>query len=118
MLNLRKIYRTKEVVDRSFITKNASVKYKKITFCPTYFTTSQVFRRILSSKKYLVLTGHFGIGKTYSFILYRVLSDMIYQYKHKYNLNWPNYPPEIDFELPKVVYWNANLQQTSGDEIK
>ena len=49
-------------------------KFRKLQFCPTYFVTGQVFRQIFQLSEYRFLTGQYGAGKTYSFILYTLLS--------------------------------------------
>jgi hypothetical protein len=90
---------------------NPADEYKKLKFCPTYMTTGQVFRSLMFGQNTLLVTGHYGIGKTYSFVLYRLLSDIIFRYKHNYTKDpvKPESESEIDFELPKVVYWSTNF---------
>jgi hypothetical protein len=56
--------------------------FKKLTFCPTYVITGQIFRKILEPERFQFLTGQYGVGKTYSFILYTLLSEMIFRYRH------------------------------------
>jgi hypothetical protein len=56
---------------------------------PTYLITGNVFRNILGYneeplKISNLMQGQFGISKTYSFILYAQLSDMIVKYLMKY----------------------------------
>ena len=77
-------------------------------------TTGQVFRSLMFGQKTLLVTGHYGIGKTYSFVLYRLLSDIIFRYKHNYSKDpvKSESESEIDFKLPKVVYWSINLQSS------
>jgi hypothetical protein len=52
--------------------------YKKIAFCPTYLITREIFKKIIIEKNYCLLTGVSGVGKTYSFILYKILSEMVF----------------------------------------
>jgi hypothetical protein len=56
--------------------------FRKLRFCPTYVVTGQIFRAIKESPNFLLLTGQYWVGKTYSFILYRLISEIIYNYKH------------------------------------
>ncbi len=55
------------------------MKKRLAVFCPTYFATGSVFNHILSPKIKLrnLMQGHFGISKTFSFILYAQLSSII-----------------------------------------
>ncbi len=60
-------------------------------------------------------TGQFGCGKTYSLILYRMLSDLIFKYKFLYTNNTDDIrDPNIDYKLPKVVYWSINAAKQNS----
>jgi hypothetical protein len=94
--------------------------YRKLQFCPTYFVTGQIFRKIFRLKEVRFLTGQYGVGKTYSFILYNVLSEIIFRYRHKYfpNQKLPDLNSGIFSQIPKVFYWCVNKHQLYHDSTE
>jgi hypothetical protein len=87
----------------------SSLEFRKLKFCPTYLITGQIFRQIFSSTDYQLLKGPSGVGKTYSLILYTLLSEIIFRYRHNYCKRMTDLPIEINSELPKAFYWFADM---------
>ncbi len=56
--------------------------YKKIKFWPTRIVTGQVFSTIMDRDKFYMITGQSGVGKTYAFLLYKLLGNYHYQLNH------------------------------------
>jgi hypothetical protein len=77
-----KIDKSADEIHLETVNKNNNSLYKKIVFCPTMLVTGQVFNEICFPKSSHIVSGQYGIGKTYAFILYKVLSDNIYSYYH------------------------------------
>ena len=50
-------------------------------FCPTYLVTGKLFRQISSIQGVNWIQGHLGISKTFSCILYTLLSKYVIAYK-------------------------------------
>ena len=100
--------------------KNFSkLKFRKLRFCPTYFVTGQIFRQVFKGSDFLLLTGQYGVGKTYSFILYTLLSEIIFRYRYKYHPNklMTELPSGILSEIPKAFYWSVVKKSEYHDPI-
>jgi hypothetical protein len=77
-------------------------------FCPTYLVTKPVFNFINSDNQYLMVTGQYGVGKSWAFFLYFLLNDIIYRYRHKYCKDIKDLPEEIDNTIPKTIYYSLS----------
>ena len=55
--------------------KNAQNKSLYIKFFPTHFVAGYIFDFINNSRANNLIQGHYGISKTFSFILYEFLSN-------------------------------------------
>lgn len=53
-------------------------------FYPTYLITGVIFKKVLESKCTNTLEGHYGIAKSFSIVLLKILTDFIIRYKMKY----------------------------------
>ena len=72
-----------------------------IAFCPTKMITGQVFRYILESCGANWMQGHLGISKTFSFILYIILSNYVIIFRMKY----PRDSQGLKMNVKKAVYY-------------
>ena len=87
----------------------SDIKFRKLSFVPTYIITGQIFRSIFEESNSNLLTGQYGVGKTYSFVLYKLLSEMIFRYRHQERCSGNHdLPEEINFKIPKAVYLSMN----------
>jgi S-adenosylhomocysteine hydrolase len=59
-----------------------------------------------------MVTGQYGVGKSWSFLLYFLLVDKIFRYRHKYCKNINDLPKEIDRTIPKIVYYSMDKDQS------
>ncbi len=50
-------------------------------FCPTHLTTGFIFQQILSRVAVTLISGHLGVSKTFSFILFHLLSSYVIKFK-------------------------------------
>lgn len=56
----------------------------------------------------MLISGNFGFSKTFSTILYKLLTDYIVKYRIKYKKSQRVLPKSI-FNRPKVIYWPLQL---------
>ena len=75
--------------------------HNKIVFCPTDLATSAIFHQILYCAGSIWFQGHKGISKTFSFILYILLSNYVVKFK----VNNPQDPIARKMRIYKAVYW-------------
>ena len=56
-------------------------KFRKHVFNPTYLTTGFIFQRIMDCRIVNLMRGHYGISKTFSYMLFHLLSNYIIKFK-------------------------------------
>ncbi len=79
--------------------------YKKIVFCPTKMITGQVFNYILNANQSNWIYGISGISKTFSFILYILLSNYVIDFCMKF----PNDHERQKMKVKKAFYWTLDI---------
>jgi hypothetical protein len=91
------------------------LKFRKLKFCPTYLITGQIFNSILCQKNLDYLhVGPQGSGKSHSLLLYVLLSEIIFRYRHKYfkgEIDNTNFSEDMNFNITKVIYWSMHLSK-------
>lgn len=78
----------------------------QIVFCPTRMITGQVFKYILNHRGPNWMQGHNGVSKTFSFILYVLLSNYVINFRMKY----PNDHEGLQMKVKKAVYWALDVK--------
>ena len=99
------------------------MEFFNLMFCPTYQVAPKIFRQLLNDRtSFYLYVGKFGIGKSWSFILFKYLSDIMYFYRHYYCKNKKNPHDKIDWSIPKIVYYTVherdNLKQAQLKILK
>jgi hypothetical protein len=67
--------------------------------------SGQVFNYILNASGPNWIQGHYGISKTFSFILYAILSNYVIDFRMKFS----NDPEGSQMNVKKAVYWTLDI---------
>ncbi len=81
----------------------------QIVFCPTRIITGEVFKYILNHRGPNWMQGHNGVSKTFSFILYVLLSNYVVYFRMKY----PNDQDGLKMKVKKAFYWTLDVERFS-----